>query len=158
MLELSENIKKHFFNPRNTGEIENPDGMGSINNPVCGDITKLYLRIKDGLIEDAKFLSFGCAVTIASASVFTEKIRGSNIYEIFSGSDEEVIKRLIDQIESELGEIPSAKLHCPPATVEVFLKALGEYFEKIGREDLYLRTKELIPKVSEYYQRGDKEN
>ncbi len=158
MLELSENIKKHFFNPQNTGEIENPDGMGTINNPVCGDITKLYLRIREGVIEDVKFLSFGCAVTIASASVFTEKIKGKNIYHIFSGSDEEIIKGLIYQIESELGDIPSVKLHCPPATVEVFLKALGEYFEKIGRHDLYLRTRELIPKVSEYYKRGDKEN
>jgi nitrogen fixation protein NifU and related proteins len=76
MLELSEKIKEHFRNPQNVGEIENAEGMGAINNPVCGDTTKLYLRIKDGVVEDAKFLSFGCAVTIASASVFTEKIKG----------------------------------------------------------------------------------
>lgn len=158
MLELSENIKKHFFNPKNTGEIDNPDAMGTINNPVCGDITKLFLRIKEGIIEDAKFLSFGCAVTIASASVFTENIKGMNIYQIFSGADEEIVKRLIDQIETELGDIPSIKLHCPPATVEVFLKASGEYFEKIGRDDLYLKTNNLIAKVSQYYKRGDKEN
>jgi len=71
MLELNEKIKGHFRNPQNVGEIENPEGKGAINNPVCGDTTKLYLRIKNGVVEDAKFLSFGCAVTIASASVFT---------------------------------------------------------------------------------------
>jgi nitrogen fixation NifU-like protein len=71
MLELSEKIKGHFRNPQNVGEIENPEGMGTINNPVCGDTTKLYLKIRNGVVEDAKFLSFGCAVTIASASVFT---------------------------------------------------------------------------------------
>ena len=79
MLELNEKIKEHFRNPQNVGEIESPEGMGAINNPVCGDTTKLYLRIKDGVVEDAKFLSFGCAVTIASASVFTEKIKGKEI-------------------------------------------------------------------------------
>lgn len=155
MLELSEKIKQHFFNPKNTGEIENPDGMGIINNPVCGDITKLFLRIKEGFILDAKFLSYGCAVTIASASVFTEKIKGRNIYQIFLGTDEEILKNLIDLIENELGEIPSVKLHCPPATVEVFLKAAGEYFEKKGENNLSLKVKSLIPRVSEYYKRGE---
>ncbi len=64
MLELSEKIKEHFRNPQNVGEIENAEAMGAINNPVCGDTTKLYLRIKDGVVEDAKFLSFGCAFSI----------------------------------------------------------------------------------------------
>jgi len=60
MLELNEKIKEYFRNPQNVGEIENPEGTGAINNPVCGDTTKLYLRIKNGVVEDAKFLSFGC--------------------------------------------------------------------------------------------------
>ncbi len=76
MVELNEKIKEHFCNPQNVGEMENAEGMGAINNPVCGDTTKLYLRIKDGVVEDAKFVSFGRAVTIASASVFTEKNKG----------------------------------------------------------------------------------
>jgi len=157
MLELSEKIKEHFRNPQNVGEIENAEGMGAVNNPVCGDTTKLYLRIKDGVVEDAKFLSFGCAVTIASASVFTEKIKGKEISKLFLGRDDEVIQRLVSLIESELGEIPPIKLHCPPATVQVFLESISGYLEKEGKTELSLRIKSLIPKISEYYKRGKEE-
>jgi nitrogen fixation NifU-like protein len=155
MLELSEKVKEHFRNPLNVGEIENPEGMGTINNPICGDTTKLYLRIKEGVIEDAKFLSFGCAVTIASASVFTEKIKGKEISWLLSGRDEEVVPRLMSLIETELGEIPPLKLHCPPATVQVFLEAIAEYMEKEGKTQLSSRIKGLIPLVSDYYKRGE---
>jgi len=155
MLELNERIKGHFRNPQNVGEIENPEGMGAINNPVCGDTTKLFLRIKDGVVEDAKFLSFGCAVTIASASVLTEKIKGREIQKFFIGTDEEVVQRLVSLIEDELGEIPPIKLHCPPATVQVFLESVAGYLEKEGKADLSLRAKSLIPKISEYYKRGE---
>jgi len=157
MLELNEKIKGHFRSPLNVGEIENPEGTGVVNNPVCGDTTKLYLRIKDGIIEDAKFLSFGCAVTIASASVFTQKIKGKEVSWVFSGSDEEVVRRLISLIESELGEIPAVKLHCPPATVQVFLEAVAQYLEKEGRPELISRTTTLIPLISDYYKRGQEE-
>jgi nitrogen fixation NifU-like protein len=155
MLELSEKIKEHFRNPKNAGEIENPEGMGAINNPICGDTTKLYLRIKEGVIEDAKFLSFGCAVTIASASVFTERIKGKEISPLFSGTDKEVVQRLIRMIESELGEIPPVKLHCPPATVQVFFEAISGYLEREGETEWSSRAKRLIPKISEYYKRGE---
>jgi nitrogen fixation NifU-like protein len=155
MLELSEKIKEHFRNPLNVGEIENPEGVGAIDNPVCGDTTKLYLRIKEGVIEDAKFLSFGCAVTIASASVFTEKIKGKEILWLLSGRDDEVVQRLMSLIETELGEIPAVKLHCPPATVQVFLEAIAEYMGKEGKTQLSSRIKGLIPFVSEYYKRGE---
>ena len=155
MLELNERIKEHFRNPHNVGEIENPEGMGTIDNPVCGDTTKLYLRIKDGFIQEAKFLSFGCAVTIASASVLTEKIRGKEISELLSGTDEEIVKRLISLIETELGEIPPVKLHCPPATVQVFLESIARYFENEGKNELSLRAKRLIPEISGYYKRGE---
>ncbi len=155
MLELNEKIKEHFRNPQNVGEIENPEGMGAINNPVCGDTTKLYLKIKEGRVEDAKFLSFGCAVTIASASVFTERIKGKEISTLFLGTDKEVVQRLVSLIENELGEIPPIKLHCPPATVQVFLESITGYLEREGRADLSLRAKNLIPQISEYYKRGE---
>jgi len=155
MLELNEKIKEHFRNPQNVGEIENPEGMGAVNNPVCGDTTKLYLRIRDGVVEDAKFLSFGCAVTIASASVFTQQIKGKVISQILSGNDEEIITRLINLIEGELGDIPAIKLHCPPATVQVFLEAIAEYFERGGETQFSLRIKGLVPFVSKYYKRGE---
>ena len=154
MLELSEKIKEHFRNPQNVGEIENPEGTGTILNPVCGDKTVLYLRLKEGVVEDAKFLSFGCAVTIASASVLTEKIKGKEISKLFLETDEEVVQRLIGLIESELGEIPPIKLHCPPATVQVFLESIAGYLDREGKNELSLRAKRLIPKISEYYKRG----
>ena len=157
VLELSEKIKEHFRNPLNVGEIENPEGMGTVDNPVCGDTTKLSLRISNGVIEDARFLSFGCAVTIASASVFTEKIKGKEVSWVFSGNDEEVVQRLINLIESELGEIPAIKLHCPPATVQVFLEAMAQYFGREERAELGPRIKGLIPLVSVYYKRGEEE-
>ena len=155
MLELNEKIKGHFRNPKNVGEMENPEGMGAIHNPVCGDTTKLYLRIKNGVVQDAKFLSFGCAVTIASASVFTEKIKGKEVSRLFLGTDEEVVQRLMDLIESELGEIPPIKLHCPPATVQVFLESISGYLEKEGKIELRSRAKSLVPRISEYYKRGE---
>ncbi len=155
MLELSQQIREHFYHPQNVGEIENPDGFGSIDNPICGDTTKLYLKIREGVIEDAKFLSFGCAVTIASASVFTQQIKGREISQLLSGNDNEVIQRLIHIIESHLGEIPSVKLHCPPATVQVFLEAVSEYLEKEKQFESSERIKKLIPLVSDYYRRGE---
>ena len=139
MPELNEKIKEHFRNPHNVREIENPEGMGTIDNAVCGDTTKLYL----------------CAVTIASASVLTEKIRGKEISKLLSGTDEEIVKRLISLIETELGEIPPVKLHCPPATVQVFLESIARYFENEGKNELSLRAKRLIPEISEYYKRGE---
>lgn len=154
-MELSQKTIEHFRNPQNVGEIENPEGTGTVVNPICGDKTVLYMRIKEGIVEDAKFLSFGCAVTIASASVFTEKIKGKEISQLLSGSNDEVITRLVSLIESELGEIPPAKLHCPPATVQAFLEAITGYSEKGGETQLSLRIKGLIPQVSNYYKRGE---
>jgi len=153
-MELSEKTIEHFRNPQNVGEMENPEGLGTIANPVCGDLTKLYLRVRGGVVEDAKFLSFGCAVTIASASVLTEKIKGKEISQLLSGSDDEIISRLIGLIESELGEIPPAKLHCPPATVQAFLEAMAGYMEKERDPQFSSRIKGLIPLVSSYYKRG----
>jgi nitrogen fixation NifU-like protein len=130
--------------------------MGTMSNPVCGDITEIYLRIRKGMIEDAKFKSYGCAVTIASASVFTEKIRGQEISRLVSGRDDEVVHKLVGLIESELGELPPAKLHCPPATVQAFLEAICQYTEKEGEPHLASRIQRLIPLVAKYYQRGEK--
>ena len=155
MLELNEKIKEHFRNPQNVGEIEAPEGMGAVHNPVCGDTTKLYLRIKDGGVEDAKFLSFGCAVTIPSASVFTEKIKGKEVSKLFLGANEEVVQRLVNLVESELGEISPIKLHCPPATVQVFLESISGYLEREGEAELSSKAKSLIPQISEYYKRGE---
>lgn len=157
MIKFSDKVIEHFQTPRNVGVIENPEGIGIIENPVCGDVTEIYLRIREGVIEDAKFKSFGCAVTIASASVFTEKIKGKKILELISGSEEETIKKLVGLIECELGELPGAKLHCPPATVQAFLEAIMQHIKKEGESQVTSRIKKLIPLVDKYYKRGREE-
>jgi nitrogen fixation NifU-like protein len=157
MRRFSDKVIEHFQNPRNVGEIDLPEGMGTISNPICGDITEIYLRIRDGIIEDAKFKSYGCAVTIASASVFTEKVKGKEISKLISGNDEEVVNKLVGLVEGELGELPAEKLHCPPATVQAFLEACCQHAEKEGEIQVASRLKRLIPLVASYYQRGKKE-
>ena len=149
-------VIEHFQNPRNVGRIEQPESMGTITNPVCGDVTEIYLRIKNGMIEDAKFKSYGCAVTIASASVFTEKIKGRDISRLVAGRDDEVVHKLVGLIEGELGELPGPKLHCPPATVQAFLEAVCGYYEKEGEPHLASKMKRLVPLIAKYYQRGEK--
>lgn len=144
----------HFQHPRNVGKLDHPDGVGRMTNPVCGDVTELYLKIRNGTIEEAGFQSLGCAVTIASASVFTEKIKGRKIAELLSGDDREVVRRLINLIESDLGELPSQKLHCPPATVQAFLEALVQLAKREGNSELASRVEVLSRKVEEYYRRG----
>jgi hypothetical protein len=89
--------------------------------------------------------------------VLTEKVKGKEISKLPVGTDEEIVKHLISLIESELGEIPPIKLHCPPATVQVFLESIAGYFEKEGKMELSTRAKALIPQISEYYKRGREE-
>ena len=157
MRRFSDKAIEHFSNPQNVGIIEYPEGIATITNPVCGDITEIYLRIKEGIIEDAKFKSFGCAVTTASASVFTENIKDKEISKLVSGSDEETVRQLVGLVENELGELPPQKLHCPPATVQAFLEAILQYNEGKGETQLASRIKKLIPLVSKCYERGEKE-
>ena len=77
----SEKVMDHFMNPRNMGEIEDPSGVGEVGNPACGDVMRLYLKIEDGTIIDAKFKTFGCGAAIASSSMTTELIKGKSIDE-----------------------------------------------------------------------------
>lgn len=157
ILGFPKKVIEHFQNPRNVGRIEQPEGMGTITNPVCGDVTELYLRIRNGIVEDAKFHSLGCAVTIASASVFTEKIKGAEIRKLLSLSDEELVGHLVGLIESELGELPVQKLHCPPATVQAFCEAIQKFAEKEGDAQTASRMNNIIPSVAELYKRGVKQ-
>jgi len=80
-MEYSEKVMEHFRNPRNVGEIENADGVGRVGNPVCGDIMELYIKVKGGIITDAKFKTFGCGAAIATSSMVTELVRNKTIEE-----------------------------------------------------------------------------
>jgi len=100
----SDKVMEHFRNPRNVGEIENPDGIGYVGNPVCGDIMELYIKVSDGTIADAKFKTFGCGAAIATSSVITEMIKGKSIEEALEISNRAVAEAL--------GGLPPIKMHC----------------------------------------------
>jgi len=118
-MEYSEKVMEHFMHPRNVGEIENADAIGEVGNPQCGDIMRLYLKIEDGKITDAKFKTFGCGAAIASSSMLTELIKGKTI--------EEALKVSNKLVEEALGGLPAIKRHCSLLAEEAMLSALENY-------------------------------
>ncbi|MBR3296923.1 MAG: Fe-S cluster assembly scaffold protein NifU [Firmicutes bacterium] len=120
----SEKVMDHFRNPRNVGVIEDADGVGEVGNPVCGDIMKIYLKIKDNRIEDVKFETFGCGSAIASSSMATELIKGKTIDEVMEVTNKAVVEAL--------DGLPAHKLHCSVLAEEAIRAALKDYFDKNG--------------------------
>ena len=122
----SEKVMDHFRNPRNVGEIENADGVGQVGNAKCGDIMKMYLKIKDGVIEDVKFETFGCGSAIASSSMATEMIKGKTIDEALAVTNRQVV--------DALGGLPAHKLHCSVLAEESIKSAIKDYYDRHGIE------------------------
>jgi nitrogen fixation NifU-like protein len=118
-MEYSEKVKEHFRNPRNVGEIENPDGIGKVGNPVCGDIMELYIRVQEGLIIDAKFKTFGCGAAIATSSMVTEMVKNKTV--------EEALKISNRAVAEALGGLPPIKMHCSVLAEEALKKAIYDY-------------------------------
>ena len=114
----------HFMNPRNVGEIEDADGVGEVGNAKCGDIMKMYLKIKDGIIEDVKFETFGCGSAIASSSMATEMIKGKSIEEALAVTNKQVVETL--------GGLPVHKLHCSVLAEEAVKSAVKDYYDRNG--------------------------
>jgi len=127
----SEKVMDHFSNPRNVGEIENPDGVGEAGNVKCGDIMKIYLRINNNVIEDVKFKTFGCASAIASSSIATDMIKGKTVDEAWSLTNKSVAEAL--------DGLPPAKMHCSVLAEEAIHKAINDYRLKRGMEAIPLR-------------------
>ncbi len=123
-MEYSERVMEHFRNPRNVGEIENPDGVGKVGNPVCGDIMELYIKVKDGVITDAKFKPFGCGAAIATSSMVTELVKNKTIDEALGISNRAVAEAL--------GGLPPIKMHCSVLAEEALKKALDDYHGRIS--------------------------
>ncbi|HUH65020.1 MAG TPA: Fe-S cluster assembly scaffold protein NifU [Syntrophales bacterium] len=121
-MEYSEKVMEHFRNPRNVGEIENADGVGRVGNPVCGDIMELYIKVKGGIITDAKFKTFGCGAAIATSSMVTELVRNKTIEEALQISNRAVAEAL--------GGLPPIKMHCSVLAEEALKKALDDYHER----------------------------
>jgi len=120
----SDKVMDHFMHPRNMWEIEDASGVGEVGNPACGDVMRLYLKIEDGKIVDAKFKTFGCGAAIASSSMTTELIKGKSI--------DEALKLSNAAVSEALGGLPPAKQHCSVLAEEALQAALEDYKKKQG--------------------------
>ena len=118
----SAKVMDHFMNPRNVGEIENASGVGEVGNPACGDMMRLYLKIEDGRVVDAKFRTFGCGAAIASSSMLTEMIKGKTVAEA-----REITNR---HVADALDGLPPVKIHCSVMAEEAVKSALDDYEKK----------------------------
>ena len=118
----TETVMDHFTHPRNVGEIPDASGVGEVGNAKCGDIMKMYLKIKDDRIEDAKFETFGCGSAIASSSMATELIKGKTVDEALAVTNKQVV--------DALGGLPAYKLHCSVLAEESIKAAVKDYYER----------------------------
>ena len=121
----TEKVMDHFMHPRNVGEIENADGVGEVGNAKFGDIMKMYLKIKDDIIVDIKFKTFGCGSAIATSSMATELVKGKSIDEAMELTNKAVVEAL--------GGLPPQKIHCSVLAEEAIYAALSDYCKKNGR-------------------------
>ncbi|MBI2851758.1 MAG: Fe-S cluster assembly scaffold protein NifU [Chloroflexi bacterium] len=118
----SQKVMDHFMNPRNVGEIENPDGIGEEGNPVCGDMMTFYIKVKDNRLEDVKFQTFGCGAAIAVSSMVSEMAKGRTL--------EEALKITPQSVANELEGLPKNKFHCSNLGAQALHKAIEDYLEK----------------------------
>ncbi|MFC1958208.1 Fe-S cluster assembly scaffold protein NifU [Chloroflexota bacterium] len=118
----NEKVMDHFMNPRNVGEIENPDGVGEEGNPVCGDMMTFYIKVKDGRLEDVKFKTFGCGAAIAVSSMVSEMAKGKTL--------KEALKITPRSVADELEGLPKNKFHCSNLGAQALHKAIKDYQSK----------------------------
>ena len=122
----SEKVMDHFHNPRNVGKMDDADGIGEVGNAKCGDIMKMYIKVRDGIITDVKFNTFGCGSAIATSSMATEMIKGKPIEEALELSNKAVVEAL--------DGLPAHKLHCSVLAEEAVKAAVKDYYDKNGIE------------------------
>lgn len=121
-MDYSEKVLDHFANPRNIGEISDADGVGTVGNPTCGDMTTIYIRVADGRITDIKFKTFGCAAAIATASMTTELALGITLDDALAMSRNDVA--------DALDGLPPVKMHCSNLAADALHAAIEEYLAK----------------------------
>ncbi|MDD6919864.1 MAG: Fe-S cluster assembly scaffold protein NifU [Eubacteriales bacterium] len=121
----NEKVMDYFMNPRNMGEIENPDGVGTYGSPVCGDMMQVSIRVEDDVITDAKFKTFGCGSAIASSSIATEMMIGKTIDEALAITNKQIV--------NELGGLPPVKIHCSVLADHAIKSAIYDYSQKTGK-------------------------
>jgi nitrogen fixation NifU-like protein len=129
-IEYSKKVLEHFTNPRNVGTLEDADGIGTVGNPVCGDMMEISLKVVDGRIDDIRFRTFGCASAIATTSMLTEIVKGKTLEEAENISWDDVV--------NSLDGLPPIKVHCSHLAIDGLRKALYEYYKMtaVDRPDL----------------------
>lgn len=115
---------EHFKNPRNMGEIQNADGIGTVGNPVCGDLMTVYIKVKDNRLEDIKFKTFGCGAAIATSSMITEMAKGKTL--------DEALKITRQDVADSLDGLPPIKMHCSNLAADALHSAIQDYLKKKG--------------------------
>ena len=118
----SQKVMEHFRNPHNMGEIEGADGVGTVGNPVCGDMMTIYIKVKENRLEDIKFKTFGCGAAIATSSMVTELAKGKTL--------EEAIKITRKDVAEALEGLPPVKMHCSNLAADALRAAIEDYHEK----------------------------
>ncbi len=118
----SKKVMEHFMNPKNVGIIEKPDGYGKVGNPVCGDLMEIFIKVKDDIITDIKFKTFGCGSAIATSSMVTELAMGKNI--------DEAMKLTRSDVANELDGLPPQKMHCSNLAADALHEAIKDYKNK----------------------------
>ena len=127
-MDYSEKVMEHFAHPRNVGEIEDANGVGTVGNAKCGDIMKMYLKVDENeIITDVKFKTFGCGAAIATSSMATEMIKGKSINDALGLTNKAVIEAL--------GGLPAVKVHCSVLAEEAVKSAIGDYYKRKGIEN-----------------------
>jgi nitrogen fixation NifU-like protein len=122
MFQYSEKVMDHFTNPRNVGELEDPDGVGRVGNPKCGDIMEFQIKVDDGRLSDVKFRTFGCGAAIAVSSMVSEMAKGKSL--------DEAMKITNKMVASELDGLPKNKLHCSNLGADALHKAIEDYRDR----------------------------
>jgi nitrogen fixation NifU-like protein len=124
----TEKVMEHFRNPQNMGEIPDADGVGTVGNPVCGDLMTMYIKVKDNRIADIKFKTFGCGAAIATSSMTTGLAKGKTL--------EEAMKISRANVAGELGGLPPVKMHCSNLAADALHAAIEDYYkkQKVGKE------------------------
>ncbi|MCX6999572.1 MAG: Fe-S cluster assembly scaffold protein NifU [Candidatus Sumerlaeota bacterium] len=121
-MQYTEKVIQTFMNPKNVGKIDDADGMGKVGNPQCGDIMQIFIKVKDNIITDIKFLTLGCAAAIATSSITTEMVKGKTIDEALKITNKDVM--------SALGGLPPEKLHCSVLAEQGIRAAIEDYLNK----------------------------
>jgi nitrogen fixation protein NifU and related proteins len=125
--QYSEKVMEHFRHPHNVGDMPDADGIGHVGNAVCGDIMELYIKVKDNIIVDAKFKTFGCGAAIATSSMVTELVKGKTVDDALKISNRAVAEAL--------GGLPPIKMHCSLLAEQALKSAIDDYFKKHPKKE-----------------------